>query len=93
MHFDSALFVRGYDIVKPIYVDSATEITQEKKDALDRGYQILELFLESGTYLVGNSLTVADLSCAAFIESAKGMSSLCDKKFVEMIIHIFKKST
>lgn len=91
LHFDSALFVRGYDILKPIFVDSATEISQGQKDALDRGYQLLELFLESGTYLVGDSLSVADLSCAAFIESAKGMSEISDKKFVVITIHILKK--
>lgn len=58
----------------------SAEVDQGKLDAIERGYQLLEVFLESETYLVGDSLTVADLSCAALLESAKGITNFNEMK-------------
>lgn len=80
LHFDSALFVRGLDIIKAVVFMGSAEVDQGKLDAIERGYQLLEVFLESGTYLVGDSLTVADLSCAALLESAKGITNFNEMK-------------
>lgn len=45
------------------------EISEVKIEGIIRGYNTLEKFLESTDYLVGNNLTLADLSSWPIVES------------------------
>ena len=45
------------------------EITQVKIDGIVRGYTTIEKFLENSNYLVGDNLTLADLSLWPQLES------------------------
>ena len=45
------------------------EVPQDKIDAINRGYRVLEKYLEETTFLASNQMTVADLCVFAWIES------------------------
>ena len=45
------------------------EISEVKIEAIVRGYNTIDKFLESSNYLVGNNLTLADLSMWPIMES------------------------
>lgn len=61
LHFDSSVLYRNaYACNMHIYLGGG-EVPQEKLDAVDQAYKILEQFLETDTYLAADSVTVADL--------------------------------
>lgn len=65
LFFDAAsLFVRVRDCVIPIKRRGATEVEQYKIDQIIAAYDILEAFLASDPFLVGENLTIADISVA-----------------------------
>lgn len=47
----------------------ATEVPQDKIDAIHRGYGCLEKYLEQNIYLASDRMTLADLSVWAWMES------------------------
>ncbi|CAO1350933.1 unnamed protein product [Diamesa serratosioi] len=47
----------------------ATEVPQDKIDAIHRGYNCLEKYLEQSIYLAADRMTLADLSVWAWMES------------------------
>lgn len=48
----------------------------EKKTKLDEAYGFLDKFLESSTYVAGNSVTLADIAIAATVSTAADVSLL-----------------
>ncbi|XP_031621228.1 glutathione S-transferase 1-1-like [Contarinia nasturtii] len=60
---DDSLYTRLRDCSYTIY-RGGKEISQEKIDRINSSYEILEAFLASDPFLVGNTLTIADI-CAA----------------------------
>lgn len=69
LHFDSGVLfqaLRGANT--PIYFGGA-EVPQDRIDALHAALELLETFLKDDKYLVGNSLTVADLCCLVTVVS------------------------
>lgn len=68
MFFDAAsLFICLRDINAQVVWKGATEIPQDKLDAIQKAYNILELFLVSDPFLVGQNLTIADISAATSV--------------------------
>ncbi|KAH8357747.1 hypothetical protein KR200_002819 [Drosophila serrata] len=62
LYFDaSVIYASLVNLVAPFWLNGVTELPQEKLDSAHRGLQMLETFLSSGTYLVGDTLTLADL--------------------------------
>ncbi|EDW48449.1 GM21874 [Drosophila sechellia] len=57
----SAIFPGLINVVGPFWTTGCTVVPQEKLDSIHRGLKILETFLSSSSYLVGDSLTLADL--------------------------------
>lgn len=53
----------------PIYNRGAATIAPAVLEEVDKAYGFMEKFLEADVYLVGDSLTVADLACGASISS------------------------
>lgn len=63
LHFDSGVLfpaVRGANV--PIF-QGKREVPEERLKAINDAYDLLEKFLETDEYLVGNDLTIADF-CA-----------------------------
>ncbi|KAH8400720.1 hypothetical protein KR009_000525 [Drosophila setifemur] len=66
LHYDSSVVgPTGKAIVFPILHLNNTQIPQARIDALEGVYKNLNLILESGDYLAGNDLTIADFHVAA----------------------------
>ncbi|XP_037907553.1 glutathione S-transferase 1-like [Hermetia illucens] len=82
LHFDSGiLFVRLRAIFERIIFFNETTIPQERLDALNQGYEFMDKFLAASPYLVGDSLTVADLCCIASISSTQGVLPVDKEKY------------
>lgn len=65
LFFDaSSLFVRLRDCSVHVFWKGGKEIPQDKVDPMYAAYEILEKFLASDLFLVGNQLTIADISAA-----------------------------
>ncbi|KAH8290449.1 hypothetical protein KR054_003130 [Drosophila jambulina] len=62
LFFDaSVIYASLVNLVAPFWLRGVTELPQEKLDIAHRGLQLLETFLSSGKFLVGDTLTLADL--------------------------------
>ncbi|KMY94816.1 glutathione S-transferase 1 [Drosophila simulans] len=57
----SAVYPGLVNVVGPFWTTGCTVVPQEKLDSIHRALKILETFLSSSSYLVGDSLTLADL--------------------------------
>lgn len=69
LFFESSLFVRLRDCGIHVRRNGGTEIPQEKTDPMYAAYDILEAFLATDPFLVGDALTVADISVACTLTS------------------------
>lgn len=58
-----------YYIQRPIYITGVANVPDEKIEILNSAYDILENLLEGRTWLVGDSYTLADISCASSMSS------------------------
>lgn len=68
LFFDSAsLFVRSRDSTVPIYHEGAVDVAKEKINLIIAAYDILEAFLASDPFLVGQNVTIADISAATTV--------------------------
>ncbi|XP_016958516.3 glutathione S-transferase 1-like [Drosophila biarmipes] len=66
LHYDSSVVTStGKSILFPLLWENKTEIPQARIDALEAVYKNLNLFLESGDYLAGDNLTIADFHITA----------------------------
>ncbi|XP_017025308.1 glutathione S-transferase 1 [Drosophila kikkawai] len=62
LYFDaSVIYANVASVSKMFWIDGITVVPQEKLDTIHRGLQLLESFLSNGKFLVGDSLTLADL--------------------------------
>ncbi|KAH8291243.1 hypothetical protein KR054_010043 [Drosophila jambulina] len=72
LYFDASVIYSGLaNVVYPFWVHGKTEVAQEKLDNIHRGLTLLETFLSSGKYLVGDTLTVADLCTGPTVSALK----------------------
>lgn len=70
MFFDAAsLFVRFRDCNYDIFIKGGKEPGQEKLEHFGKSYDILESFLKTDPFLVGDTLTIADITVAITILS------------------------
>lgn len=68
LFFDGAsLFFRLREVNIPIYLKGATGAAKEQLELIRSTYDILEAFLATDPFLVGNDLTVADITAATSI--------------------------
>ncbi|KAH8254799.1 hypothetical protein KR032_012233 [Drosophila birchii] len=68
LHYDSSVVTStGRAITYPLFWENNSEIPQARIDALEGVYKNLNLFLESGDYLAGDNLTIADFHVTAAI--------------------------
>ncbi|XP_065073872.1 glutathione S-transferase 1-like [Ochlerotatus camptorhynchus] len=84
LHFDSGvLFARLRFYVEPILYYGSTETPQDKIDYLYKAYQLLNDTLVDD-YVVGNKLTLADLSCIASIASIHAIFPIDKTKYPKL---------
>ncbi|XP_001361309.3 glutathione S-transferase 1 [Drosophila pseudoobscura] len=70
LFFDaSVLFPSLANVSGPFWVNGVKEVPQEKLDTIHRGLKMVETFLGSNKYLVGDSLTLADICCGPTVTS------------------------
>jgi len=70
LHFDgSILFPRFLDLVIPVFLKNATEISAEAIENAHKALGFLELFLKDNAYITGNNITLADFSCGTTTSS------------------------
>lgn len=70
LFFESSLFVRFRDCSYHIIYDGNAEVPKDKIEPIYAAFKILESFLVSNLFLVGNSPTVADISVASTASAA-----------------------
>ncbi|XP_031617003.1 glutathione S-transferase D7-like [Contarinia nasturtii] len=86
MIFDAAsLFVRLRDCSRPIFFQGHKEVPQEKIDLIYTAYDILEEFLAIDPFLVGNNLTIADISASITILPLEIYAPLKPEKHAKII--------
>lgn len=56
-----------------------SEVPQDKVDAIHRGYGVLEKYLEKTKFLASDSMTLADLSVFAWMESITQVVPVCER--------------
>lgn len=84
LHFDSGvLFARFRFYLEPILYYGSPETPQDKIEYLYKAYQLLEDTLVSD-YIVGNSMTLADLSCIASIASYHAIFPIDNAKYPKL---------
>lgn len=85
LHFDSGiLYIRLVAIARGIYYTDDTIISADKIKAVLEAYDLLEVFFQEDLYLVGNSLTVADLVCIANVSSMDGLVPIDAVKYPKL---------
>lgn len=80
-YVSSYIFPRIFQMFVPIFFRGATELPQALKEEMIRGYSEIESFLEGGTFLAGNAITLADLYLWAIMESLGQVIPIDKEKF------------
>lgn len=77
LHYDSGtLFTALRAALVPVFRQGATEVSKDTSDAVFTALDFLEIFLEKDDYLVGNSITIADICCVATVSTVKAVLGL-----------------
>ncbi|XP_011182216.1 glutathione S-transferase 1 [Zeugodacus cucurbitae] len=85
LFFDaSILFMSLRFITRPMFKNNVSIVPREKTLGIIEGYTLLEKFLTSSSYLVGDCLTIADLCCVATASSLGGVVELDTKKYPKL---------
>lgn len=70
LHFDTGfLFARLRFLYEPILYFGSSELPTDKVQYIEKCWPLIEAFLERGSYLCGDELTIADFCCVATISS------------------------
>lgn len=82
LHFDSGvLFPRFLLIGSQIFRQGARSVPKDKADTVIEAYTILETFLGLSKYIVGNTMTLADLAICPTITSLNLLVPLAENRF------------
>lgn len=86
MFFDAAsLFVRLRDCTVHVLRNGGKELTQNFVDPIYAAYEILEAFLAKDPFLVGNKLTIADISVMNTVLSIEIYAPLKSDKYPKIL--------
>ncbi|KAL3285290.1 hypothetical protein HHI36_019400 [Cryptolaemus montrouzieri] len=82
LHFDAEnLFPRVDAIIRSIVEENEKEISTDKISAITEAYKLVDAFLEDKTYIVGDSLTIADFCCVTTISTATIIIPISTEKY------------
>ena len=62
------------------------EVPQDKIDAVHRGYHVLEAYLTKTKFLASDSMTLADLSIFAWMESMIQVVAVTEKEYPKITL-------
>ncbi|XP_039483599.1 glutathione S-transferase 1 [Drosophila santomea] len=79
------LFPRIRFIVEPVIYFGVGEVPADRVAYLQKAYDGLEHCLASGDYLVGDKLTIADLSCIASVSTAEAFAPIEAEQFPRLV--------
>lgn len=86
LFFDaSRLFVLLRDITLPIFFEGCTEISQDKIKSMITSLEILEAFLSIDPFLVGSSITIADICLGLTVSYIDMYVTVTDEKFPKIM--------
>lgn len=86
LHYDSGvLFAKAGALIGPVYTEGATSIDPKKIEDCNQTYEMMNTFLKDDQYMVGNSLTVADLSCVATISCLDEFAPIDAEKYPNLV--------
>lgn len=66
--------------------------TIDQEEEVNKIYKTWEIFLQNGDFLVGDSMTVADLSCIPLVTSFNDLIPIDEDKFPKLINFIERMS-
>lgn len=82
LHFDSGiLFPRLRAISELLFIKKIPNIPEENISVLYGGCDFVEKFLENNLYMIGNSLTVADICCVTSISSMQILAPITEDRY------------
>ncbi|XP_055599753.1 glutathione S-transferase 1-1-like [Uranotaenia lowii] len=81
------MFPRVRAILEPVIYQGSTEIPQVKVDAIHAAYDLLEATLQSD-YLVGDRLTLADISVSTSLSTAAGLFPVDSGKYPKLAAYM-----
>uniref|UniRef100_A0A182YT78 glutathione transferase n=1 Tax=Anopheles stephensi TaxID=30069 RepID=A0A182YT78_ANOST len=85
LHFDSGvLFSRLRFYFEPILYEGSSEVPQHKIEYMQKGYELLNDALVED-YMVGNTLTLADVSCIATIATMEEFFPMDRSKYPALV--------
>lgn len=85
LYFDSGfLFARLRYLFEPIFFMGESVIPQWKVEYIQKCWITMERFLETGNYVCGNELTIADFCCIATISSIDKIAVIDAEKFPKL---------
>uniref|UniRef100_A0A1Y9IW45 glutathione transferase n=1 Tax=Anopheles minimus TaxID=112268 RepID=A0A1Y9IW45_9DIPT len=88
LHFDSGvLFSRLRFYFEPILYEGSSAVPQHKIDYMQKGYELLNDALVDD-YMVGNTLTLADISCIATIATMEEFFPMDRSKYPALVAWI-----
>ncbi|XP_043643212.1 glutathione S-transferase 1 [Drosophila teissieri] len=79
------LFPRIRFIVEPVIYFGVGEVPADRVAYLQKAYDGLEHCLAGGDYLVGDKLTIADLSCIASVSTAEAFAPIEAEQFPRLV--------
>ncbi|XP_016984869.1 glutathione S-transferase 1 [Drosophila rhopaloa] len=79
------LFPRIRFIVEPVIYFGVGEVPADRVEYLQKAYDGLEHCLAGGDFLVGNQLTIADLSCIASVSTAEAFAPINADQFPRVV--------
>lgn len=82
LYFDSGVLFAALKLAQfPVFTNGASDVAPTVIEALYAAFDFLERFLEEGDYLVGDTVTLADLCCVTSVYSAAAIMSLDQDRY------------
>lgn len=86
LHFDTGYLFRHFDhLYYEIYDYGVTEVPAKSVKNMQKCWSIMENFLNNGTFLCGNDMTIADISCIATLTSMDSFSPIESSKYPKLV--------
>lgn len=94
LHFETGILFHAFiTAIRAILLEKVSEISEKNRNAIQEAYATLETFLAVDPYLVGNELTVADLSVITTLTQTLLLVPLDEAKFPKVAAWVKRLET